>query len=374
MKTQKMYGILTLFTLLGLLVGACGASSAEATATPEGLAAVHTAAAETVSAQFSQTAQAKPSASLTPSPTITLTATPASPQPSPTSGASALPSGGGSLGGVSGAVGCNNSAYVADVTVPDGQAFSSGATFTKTWRIKNAGSCAWTTGYKIVFLSGDQMSGTAATLPAAVEVGATVDVSVTLTAPSAAKTYVGYWQIATDAGQNFGERFYVQIAVNGTPGTPGTGTVTATPAYGAVGCQNSSFVSETSTGSVTAGKTFTKSWTIKNTGTCEWKEDFKFVYIGGDLMGADTTKLRSGTIKPGSSLTFTLTFTAPSEPGSYTGYWRLATNAGELFGSQFTVGVTIAGSTYTPVPTSSSTATSTPEPTQTPSLTPATYP
>ena len=29
--------------------------------------------------------------------------------------------------------------FIADVTVPDGTAFSPGATFTKTWRLKNIG-------------------------------------------------------------------------------------------------------------------------------------------------------------------------------------------------------------------------------------------
>jgi hypothetical protein len=36
---------------------------------------------------------------------------------------------------------CDKAAFVADITVPDGALFSPNAAFTKTWRLKNAGSC-----------------------------------------------------------------------------------------------------------------------------------------------------------------------------------------------------------------------------------------
>ena len=45
--------------------------------------------------------------------------------------------------------------FVADVTVPDGTRYDPGATFTKTWRLKNIGTCTWTTSYTLVFDSGD---------------------------------------------------------------------------------------------------------------------------------------------------------------------------------------------------------------------------
>ncbi len=41
--------------------------------------------------------------------------------------------------------------FVADVTVPDGTRYDPGATFTKTWRLRNAGTCTWTTSYTMVF-------------------------------------------------------------------------------------------------------------------------------------------------------------------------------------------------------------------------------
>src|SRR5512143_2041167 len=80
---------------------------------------------------------------------------------------------------------CNWIKFVKDVSVPDGSVFAPGETFTKTWRLQNAGTCGWTTDTKLVFVSGAQMSGpSAAALPGYVAPGQMVDVSVTLTAPS----------------------------------------------------------------------------------------------------------------------------------------------------------------------------------------------
>ncbi|PKN90451.1 MAG: hypothetical protein CVU45_02530, partial [Chloroflexi bacterium HGW-Chloroflexi-7] len=54
---------------------------------------------------------------------------------------------------------CDNSLFVSDVTIPDNMVMTPGQAFTKTWSIKNAGTCNWTTSYKVVFLSGTAMGG-----------------------------------------------------------------------------------------------------------------------------------------------------------------------------------------------------------------------
>jgi len=115
---------------------------------------------------------------------------------------------------------CNWLKFVDDVTVPDGSVFAPGETFTKTWRLKNVGTCAWTTDTKLVFASGAQMSGpTVAALPGYVAPGQTVDVSVTLTAPSKRGEYVGYWMLRSPDGIVFGTGtkaatpFFVDIEV-----------------------------------------------------------------------------------------------------------------------------------------------------------------
>ena len=49
---------------------------------------------------------------------------------------------------------CDMAQFVADVTIPDGTTLAPGATFAKTWRLKNIGSCTWTTSYAVVFTGG----------------------------------------------------------------------------------------------------------------------------------------------------------------------------------------------------------------------------
>ena len=81
----------------------------------------------------------------TPVPSQTVPATPTPIPPTPT----AVP------------VPCNLASFVSDVSVKDGTSFTAGQTFTKTWRIKNVGSCSWSKDYTIYFLSGNSMGAPA---------------------------------------------------------------------------------------------------------------------------------------------------------------------------------------------------------------------
>ena len=195
--------------------------------------AVYTNAAATVAAQQMTLLASAPSATPTLSVTQTATATVA-PLASPTLFTSqTIASNTPGSGGGSTAVGCNNSAYVADVTFPDDTAVTPGQTFTKTWKLQNTGSCPWATTYKVSFVSGNAMGGVATPLTVTVAPGASGDVSVAMTAPATAGDAIGYWILTNESGQNFGSSFYVKVKVGGTTGTTTTGTVTAT-ATGAV--------------------------------------------------------------------------------------------------------------------------------------------
>jgi hypothetical protein len=115
---------------------------------------------------------------------------------------------------------CDWAQFVADVTVPDGTSFSAGAAFTKTWRLKNIGSCNWTTGYSLVFSSGEKMGGPdSVPLTSDVAPGQTVDISVNLTAPTTPGAYRGFWQLKNASGAVFGigatasSSFWVDIKV-----------------------------------------------------------------------------------------------------------------------------------------------------------------
>jgi hypothetical protein len=104
-----------------------------------------------------------------------------------------------------------DAAFQADVTVPDNTQIEAGQPFTKTWRIRNTGTCEWGVGYRLTFADGDQMGG-----PGSVDVPETVagesaEISVELIAPAEAGRYRGYWQMCVNQSECFGEKVYVQI-------------------------------------------------------------------------------------------------------------------------------------------------------------------
>ena len=69
---------------------------------------------------------------------------------------------------------------------------------------------------------------------------------------------------------------------------------------------------------------FTKTWVLKNIGTCTWTQGFSLVFIQGDLMGAKgTTQFSDFTtvdILPGDHITIKVNFQAPNDQGTYQGY------------------------------------------------------
>jgi len=169
--------------------------------------AVYTNAAATVAAQQLTLEASAPSTTPTlqasPTPAATITAV-----VSPTLFATVVSSGNssGTTGG-STAVGCNNSLFVSDTTIPDNTVVTPGQTFTKTWKLQNTGTCAWTPTFKVSFVSGNAMGGAATPIGVTVQPGGTADVSVVMTAPTTAGDVSGRWILTNDEAQNFGQSF-----------------------------------------------------------------------------------------------------------------------------------------------------------------------
>jgi len=136
--------------------------------------------------------------SLSSSPIITPTSTPPATATSSTSSSACV----------------NNSDFVADVTVLDNTQFSAGESFTKTWQLRNSGTCVWDGAYNFVFVGGEQMSGpSSAPIADTVALGETINISVSLVAPTASGTYRGNWRIAAPDGTFFGDTPFVKIVV-----------------------------------------------------------------------------------------------------------------------------------------------------------------
>ena len=215
-----------------LLLSACGATPAELTPTvtinPD---EIRTQAVGTFAADLTLTAFVAvtntPIATITPLATFTVAAT--------NTGAVALGT------APAATASCYGLSFVSDVTIPDNTPVTAGQAFTKTWKVKNAGSCPWDAGFKFAFVGGEQMGGATVTLPSQVAAGAVYDISVPLTAPNKSGTLRGNWRMQTAAGQFFGDEVYVQVVIGGgaaatntgsaatSTTSPATNTVTATP-------------------------------------------------------------------------------------------------------------------------------------------------
>ena len=217
MKTKTTV-LMTMVIMLSLLMSGCGGSDAEATPTLS-VEAIQTYAVATFSGGLTQTALAAPTN--TPTPTSTVTPLPVATLANIAPVATTI--------GVNPTSSCNMMSYVNDVTIPDNTAMTPGQTFTKTWKVRNSGTCAWEAGYKFAFTGGDAMSGQTYTLPQSVPANTDVEISVAMTAPNKSGSVRGNWRMSTSAGQFFGDEVYLVILVSGSGAPAPTATETSTP-------------------------------------------------------------------------------------------------------------------------------------------------
>ncbi len=194
---------ISILIIIILILAACNLpSKAPATEQPN---AVFTAAALTVQAQMTKSI---PFATLTlPVPAVTSTLSVPTLVPS----ATPVPATATSV--------CDQAQFVKDVNIPDGSQINPGASFTKTWRLRNAGVCTWS-GYSLVFDSGDLMGGVPQSF-GTVSPGQEADLSVNFTAPTSSGSYRSYWRIRNSSGVLIpvlggtqGKSFFVDIKVS----------------------------------------------------------------------------------------------------------------------------------------------------------------
>jgi hypothetical protein len=120
---------------------------------------------------------------------------------------------------------CQDAAqYVGDDGL-DGTVYPPNTAFTKTWRIKNTGSCTWDSSYLVYQVSGTFMTQSPGyyIVPQGQTVapGQTVDVSVGMTSPVADGSYRSDWGLKKPNGQFIpvqgganGNSFYVKLKVS----------------------------------------------------------------------------------------------------------------------------------------------------------------
>lgn len=198
MKTAHTFSV---FLILIFLAACSGAAPASPTVTPVDVQAVQTSVVETIVADITQTALAQPTQT-----SIPPTETPV-PPPTETPLPEATPT----------AQECDNSAFISDASVTDGTIMAPGQDFVKTWKVKNTGTCTWTTSYRIVFgyanPPDERMGGLPTPLTVEVAPNAEVEISINLKAPLKSGNYSGYWRLSNGSGYAFGEYFSVAITI-----------------------------------------------------------------------------------------------------------------------------------------------------------------
>jgi ABC-type amino acid transport substrate-binding protein len=126
----------------------------------------------------------------------------------------------------------NGMAFVADVNLDDKNmtappVMKPNQQFTKTWRVRNSGTCAWDPKFVLAYSYGNrpeaQMGGTQVAVGKAVQPGETVDISANLTAPNVYGVFQGFWTMRDLQNVEFGETVWVGIQVpNPNPPPPPT--------------------------------------------------------------------------------------------------------------------------------------------------------
>jgi len=223
---QKKMIILVIFTLA---LSACGGGNSDASSAEQALTQV----AQNVSMGLTQTADSIAAAQ--PSPTVAppVTDTPAAPLVTPTSAPpmdtpavnmppaadlTALPPGLGTSQAPQAPVfptevtagadqaDCKLRVSMEWENIPDDTEIAFSKEFTKTWRLKNIGTCEWPAGTELTFVSGDLMNASSriVLLTKALPVNQYVEAIVDFKAPNDAGTYQASWMLVTPQGRIFG--------------------------------------------------------------------------------------------------------------------------------------------------------------------------
>jgi hypothetical protein len=221
---------LVILLVISLFISSCNLGQ-EAEPTPD-VGAIFTAAAETVQAQFSaqltQTALAAPIVIQPPTATLIPTlstdgspaapATPADPlatplaSPLPTFGVGTQPAASPlatatPLGGLPAqpTQSCFNSAFIADVTYPDGTVVEDNAWIAKVWSIQNTGTCTWDDGFSLQPVTGDAKGEWVIDeVKEFVEPNEIVEIRIDIKTPSKGGEWGGCWKMMGDNGYYFG--------------------------------------------------------------------------------------------------------------------------------------------------------------------------
>jgi hypothetical protein len=120
----------------------------------------------------------------------------------------------------------DSGSFVSDISLPDGTVVNPGQSLTKTWRMKNTGTSTWGSGYQLAFVSGEQMGAPSAVNVPSTAPNANADISINITAPSAAGDHSGFWRLRNSQGTYFGPQIWVKVKTQVASGGSGSSHIT----------------------------------------------------------------------------------------------------------------------------------------------------
>jgi hypothetical protein len=109
-----------------------------------------------------------------------------------------------------------------------------------------------------------------------------------------------------------------------------------------------------------AGTEFVKTWRLRNTGTCDWGNEFEFILVDGERMGGPSAVPVPPTPR-GANVDISVSQRAPHQAGRYRGTWRMRAPDGQEFGERPFVQIVVPAPD-TPAPTLPPTSTPGPKP------------
>ena len=92
---------------------------------------------------------------------------------------------------------------------------------------------------------------------------------------------------------------------------------------------------------VSHGSIIQKQWLVQNTGTCTWAAGYTVRKIDGPEMSANPSQSLTSSV-PGSQVTISITFIAPTQPGEYKSTWQAFNPGGQSFGKFFYIDIIVS--------------------------------
>jgi murein DD-endopeptidase MepM/ murein hydrolase activator NlpD len=213
--------------------------------------------------------------------------------------------------------------WAADITIVDGSIMKPGERFRKTWRIRNAGTTTWGSGYTLAFFEHEKMGdGQSVPLPQAAP-GQLVEVSVDLTAPQQTGLRRSTWMQRNPQGEFFPHSMYAEIDIRQPEQVSGKSLAR--------------FVSDVTLPdgiNVNPGQRLRKTWRLHNDGETTWGVGYELAFIKDERMGAPLS-VPLPRIAPGQQGEVSVEIVAPTTPGRHKTTWQPRDPQGRFFPFEF---------------------------------------